>query len=195
MNEVQPNNPASSRADTRPERFNRWRDLTFLIIGSGVLIALDQWTKRLVLTNIPFGNAYLPDYLSPLSDYFRFVHWRNSGAAFGLFQDGNLIFTFLAILATILIVTFFPSVDRREWGIRLAMLFQLGGAVGNLIDRIRFGYVIDFISVAEFPVFNIADACISIGVAILLIDVLITELRDKRAGDQHTDTQAAASDG
>lgn len=193
MTEVQPN-PASSSIDTRPKQFSRWQDLMFLVIGSGVLVALDQWTKLLVLKYIPFGNTYLPEYLSPLSEYFRFVHWRNSGAAFGLFQDGNLIFTFLAILATILIVTFFPSVDKKEWGIRLAMLFQLGGAVGNLIDRIRFGYVIDFISLGKFPVFNIADACISIGVGILLLDVLITEIRERRTKDQQTDTRTASSD-
>lgn len=195
MTEAQSNNHATSGIDARPEHLNRWRDLMVLGVGAGFLIALDQWTKLLVLKHIPFGNTYLPDYLSQFSEYFRFVHWRNSGAAFGLFQDGNLIFTFLAILATVLIVTFFPSVDKREWGIRLAMLFQLGGAVGNLIDRIRFGYVIDFISVGNFPVFNVADACISIGVGILLLDVLITELREKSAGEQQHDAQTTTSDG
>ena len=161
----------------------RWKDLLFLGFGAGILITLDQWTKSLVLTHIPFGNTWLPEGLYQYSHFFRIVHWRNSGAAFGLFQDGNLIFTLLAIIASIMIVSFFPSVERKEWGIRLAMLFQLGGAVGNLIDRIQFGHVIDFISIGNFPVFNIADASISIGVAILLLDVGITEWRDRR--DKH----------
>ena len=68
-------------------------------------------------------------------------------------------------------------IAKEEWSLRLAMIFQLGGALGNMIDRIRYGYVIDFISVKNFPVFNIADSCISIGVAILLLGILIQEIK------------------
>ncbi len=187
--------PVTTQSDPAKRTDQRWIDILFLGTGAGILIALDQWTKTLVINNIPYGSAWLPERLSQYSHLFRIVHWRNSGAAFGLFQDGNLIFTFLAVLASIMIVSFFPSVDRKEWGIRLAMLFQLGGAVGNLIDRIRFGHVIDFISVGNFPVFNIADACITIGVAILLLDVLITEMRDRQANQSQTDSQTTPTEG
>ncbi len=161
-----------------------WREYLILLLGAGTIIALDQFTKSLVLKNIPFMNSWLPDWLSFLSPYFHFVHWRNSGAAFGLFQNGNLIFMIMAIVAAIFIVAFYPAIDRKEWALRTAMVFQLGGAVGNLVDRIRFGYVVDFIAVKDFPVFNLADASISIGVAILLLDVIMLEWREHKSKQQ-----------
>ena len=72
------------------------------------------------------------------------------------------------------------------------MVFQLGGALGNMIDRIRYGYVIDFISVKDFPVFNVADSCISIGVAILLLGVLIQEINLRKANQDKPELSIAS---
>ncbi len=144
------------------------------------VIALDQWTKWLVRTNIEFGTQWLPGWLSWLSPYARFVNWHNSGAAFGMFQNGNLVFTVLAFIVIGAIVYYYPQVDADDWTLRLAMGLQLGGAAGNLIDRLLVGKVTDFISVSVFPVFNIADSSITIGVIVLLLGVWLKEQQERK---------------
>lgn len=74
---------------------------------------------------------------------------------------------------------YYPKVDKVDWIIKLALMFELGGAVGNLIDRFNHGYVIDFVSVGNFPVFNVADSAITVGVIILLIGVWMQEKRER----------------
>ena len=130
--------------------------------------------------NLPFQGTWLPAWLDWLSPYARFVHWYNSGAAFGMFQEGNLIFTGLAFIVIAAILYYYPHAESGDWSLRLAMGLQLGGAVGNLIDRLLMGRVTDFISVGTFPVFNIADASITIGVAVLLLGVWLKEKTAKK---------------
>lgn len=154
------------------------RNYLTLIFGAGLIIFLDQWTKALVLRHIAFLDSWLPAELLHLKPYIRIVHWRNSGAAFGLFQNGNMVFMVLAIIASIFIFAYYPLIEKSERFLKIAMIFQLGGAVGNLIDRFRFGYVIDFVSIGEFPVFNVADAAISTGVAVLLMSILVQEYKE-----------------
>jgi signal peptidase II len=147
-----------------------------LLLGVAVVVVgLDQWTKWLVRTNLAFESSWMPTWLDWLSPYARIVHWNNSGAAFGSFQNGNAVFTVLAIVVIGAILYYYPRVERRDWTLRLAMALQLGGAAGNLIDRLRMSRVTDFISVGTFPVFNVADAAISIGVAVLLLGVWMHE--------------------
>ncbi len=170
---------------------NRYvRDYAILLGLSGVVIAIDQWTKWLVRTNIPFAGSWLPDWLSWLSPYARIVHWSNSGAAFGSFQNGNTVFTILAILVIIAILYYYPRVDEKDWTLRLAMALQLAGAAGNLIDRLMAGKVTDFISIGSFAVFNVADSSITIGVIVLLIGVWVKEQADKKAASQATGTES-----
>jgi signal peptidase II len=107
------------------------------------------------------------------------VHWKNSGAAFGILQGFGDVFTVLAILVAIAIIYYFPQVPRQDWTLRLAMGLQLGGALGNLIDRVTQGSVIDFISIGTFPVFNVADSSISVGVAILILGLWFKERGSK----------------
>jgi signal peptidase II len=153
-----------------------------VLLGMGaVVIALDQWTKWWVRTNLPFQGTWLPEWLSGLSPYARIVNWSNSGAAFGSFQNGNSVFTVLAILVICAIFYYYPRVEANDWTLRLAMGLQLGGAAGNLIDRLLMQKVTDFISIGNFPVFNIADSSISIGVAVLLLGVWIKERADKKS--------------
>ncbi|MCL5611279.1 MAG: signal peptidase II [Chloroflexi bacterium] len=160
---------------------NRYfKDYAILLGLAGVVIALDQWTKWLVRTNIPFQQAWLPDFLLWLMPYARIVHWSNSGAAFGSFQNGNAVFTILAIIVIIAIFYYYPRVEAGDWALRLAMGLQLGGAAGNLIDRLMAGKVTDFISVGSFAVFNVADSSISVGVAVLVLGVWIRERNDKK---------------
>ena len=149
---------------------------TYLFVIAGWIVALDQWTKELVRDNIVLGGTWLPSSLEWLSPYARIVNWYNTGAAFGMFQSGSLVFTVLAFIVIGAIIFYFPQVDRNDWTLRLAMSMQLAGAIGNLIDRlIHNGRVTDFISVGTFPVFNVADSSISLGTVILLLGVFLQE--------------------
>jgi signal peptidase II len=157
------------------------RDYAILLGLAGAVVALDQWTKWLVRSSLPFQGTWLPTWLEWLSPYARIVHWHNSGAAFGSFQNGNSVFMVLAVLVILAILYYYPRVETRDWSLRLAMGLQLGGAAGNLIDRVQWGRVTDFISVGSFPVFNIADSAISVGVVVLLLGVWLRDRETKKA--------------
>jgi len=153
-----------------------------LFIGAGVIVALDQWTKHLVRTHIPLGTAWLPAGWENLETYARVVHWYNTGAAFGMFQDGALVFTILAFVVSIAILWFYAQPEASEWYLSIPLTMQLGGAIGNLIDRLLFeGRVTDMISIGNFAVFNIADASISVGTAIMLLGIWMMEQKEKAA--------------
>lgn len=149
---------------------------------AGILIALDQWTKNLVRDNIPIGGMWLPDGWEQFLDYFRVVHWYNTGAAFGIFKDGATVFTVLAFVVSGVIIWFYSQVEEEDWFLRIALSMQLAGAIGNLLDRLFFdGRVTDWVSVGDFAVFNIADASITVGTGIMLIGIWILERREKQA--------------
>lgn len=150
-----------------------------LLGAGGFIVALDQWTKYLIRANLAFGEVFMPDFW--LTQYVRLIHWKNTGAVFGIFQNMGDVFMVLSFIVAAAILYFFPQVPRKDWGLRLAMCLQFGGAIGNLIDRLTRGYVTDFVSVGNFAVFNVADACISMGVAVLVLDLLIRDQREKRA--------------
>ena len=147
---------------------------------AALIVALDQWTKWLVRVNIPEGGVWLPESLAWLSPYARIVHWHNTGAAFGMFQNASMVFTVLAFIVIAAILYYYPHVENSDWSLRLAMSMQLGGAIGNLIDRLARGRVTDFISIGTFPVFNVADASISIGAVVLLLGVWLTERAERQ---------------
>jgi signal peptidase II len=151
------------------------RDYLVLLGLSGIVVALDQWTKYLVRSRLSFGEIWSPwAWLAP---YARIVHWNNTGAAFGLFRSGGLIFTVVAVIVSLAILYYYPRVPASQIPLRLALALQLGGAVGNLLDRLVQGTVTDFISLGTFPVFNVADASISMGVAVLVAAMWIEERR------------------
>ena len=157
------------------------KDYLLLSGVAGVSIALDQWTKWLVRTNLPFQWSWLPEGWDWLSAYARIVNWNNSGAAFGMFQGASLVFTVLAFLVIGAILYYFPRVEAGDWPLRVAMGMQMGGALGNLVDRLtQNGHVTDFISVGNFPVFNVADASISVGVVVLILGVWWKENQEKK---------------
>ncbi len=147
-----------------------------LFLLSTLVILLDQWTKSLVRNFLPIGGDWVP---FPALPFFRIVHWYNSGAAFGLFQNGGLFFTIVAIFVAMLIIYYYPRLTGNDWLLRLALGLQLGGAIGNLIDRLQMGMVTDFIAVGSFPVFNLADSSITIGTGLLLLGSWLYERRQK----------------
>ena len=165
----------------------------FMFSIAGLIILLDQWTKSLVRTSLPLGGTWLPPSLQWLSPYARIVNWHNTGAAFGMFQSGSMVFTVLAFVVIAAIIYYFPRVEKTDWTLRLAMSMQLGGAFGNLIDRLLHGgQVTDFISVGTFPVFNVADASISVGTVVLLLGVYFQERAAQRAKASTGDSNHAS---
>lgn len=151
------------------------RSLPYLVLIAAVVI-LDQLTKALVVRQIGL-NDYIPlvDGLASLS------HVRNHGAAFGLLSDWNLpyqslLLSVLSLAALGAIAAYFLRLPAAARLPRLALALVLGGAVGNVIDRLRLGYVVDFVHVYwreyQWPDFNVADSAITIGVALLVIDIL-----------------------
>jgi signal peptidase II len=180
-------------------------DYAFLFSIAGVVILLDQWTKYLVRTNLAFGEIWPQGHW--IVFYARIVHWRNTGAAFGMFQNFGIVFAVLAIVVSGAILYYFPKIPKQDWAIRIALGLQLGGAVGNLIsrltqshitdgnfiERLSQGYVTDFISIDSFAVFNVADASISIGVAILALSLFQRERKEKTAKNPPPDDEASST--
>lgn len=153
-----------------PETSLDLRSYISLGLIAGTVILLDQLTKSWVRIHLALGQTWMP--WEPLAPYARIVHWQNSGAAFGMFQNAGGLFAILAVLVAAMIIYYFPRLGPQDWAVRLAMSLQLGGALGNLIDRLQHGYVTDFISVSTFPIWNIADASITCGVIVLILDVV-----------------------
>ena len=133
---------------------------------SVAVLVLDQVTKTLVRRHLPLNEPYMPiDWLDPL---FTFRHVLNTGAAFGLFPGGATVFMAVAVLVVVTIIIYYSRLERPALPLRAALGLQLGGAVGNLINRLtEGGAVTDFIDLRWFPVFNVADSAITVGTLIL----------------------------
>ncbi len=160
------------------------RDYLYLALMAAVIVTLDQVSKAYIRAHLSMGQMWVPwDWLMP---YARIVHVSNTGVAFGMFQGIQPVLALLSILVSAAIIYYYPRVPAGDWTLRLALGMQLGGALGNLIDRIFIGHVTDFISVGTFPVFNVADLSITIGVCILILGVW---LQDHQKKDAETDTQ------
>jgi signal peptidase II len=130
-------------------------------------VLVDQYTKHLVRTRLALNESWNP--IPWLAPYARVLHIKNTGAAFGLFKGANLFFTVVAIVVSIVIIYYSQRLPVGHWWMRVALGMQLGGALGNLVDRLVFHTVTDFISLGSFAIFNVADASISVGVAFLAL--------------------------
>ncbi len=166
VNTADPVNPAPVQAG-RPGRTSRhW--IAFFVLATGIVIA-DQVTKAWVVSTISFGSV-----VQVLGDYVRIWPVHNTGALFGLFPDQAILFAALSIGVVALIVWFHgQSVVTNGWLATLALGLLLGGAVGNLADRLRLGYVVDFVDMGlgdlRFYTYNVADAAISASLVLLIL--------------------------
>ncbi len=171
----------------------RWRrDLVFFSIAV-TIVCLDQFTKSLIRSNLELGEEWNRSFA-----FVHIIHVVNSGAAFGILQGATpfLIITSLFGLAAIVLYYIYPPMDHGL--VRIALGMQLGGAIGNLIDRVRRGEVTDFVDVGGFPTFNVADASISTSIVVVLIFFLLQESEAARTpkpeAPRDDGTDAAASD-
>ncbi len=147
----------------RPQ--GKWRSLVFGGVGLLVILA-DQLSKIWIRNNLDWGQSILD------TGFFRIFHVHNTGAAFGIFQDHTLTLTIVDFIG-IVVILLLVFILRSRWSFLDSMLVMsaiglvMGGTIGNLIDRLLLGYVTDFIDFKVWPVFNIADAAVTIGVIII----------------------------
>lgn len=144
----------------RPRPTPIYKDWTVLQLAALVLL-IDQFTKYLVIELLPFRSSF------PSEGFFRFTHVHNTGSAFGTLQGLNTPLIFVSFIGVAILVLIYRSQPYPSNWLRLSLALQLGGAFGNLIDRLRLGYVTDFIDVGPWPVFNLADASIVTGLVLL----------------------------
>ena len=148
----------------------KWRNVVFSLAAL-LVVAADQLSKIWIRSNLAVGQSL------PETGFFRLTHVHNTGAAFGLFRDQSFVLTIVGLVAVValllyafLIYRHFPILDSRLG--KLALGLVLGGTVGNLIDRLCFGYVTDFIDVGIWPTFNVADSALVVGVIIVAYSLL-----------------------
>jgi len=142
-----------------------FRDRILILTILGILV-VDQITKYIVKTNLDLYESW------PREGIFRITYGTNSGTAFGLFPDQTTVLIITSLLAIGFIYFFYKSHFLPGRILRLAIGLQLGGAFGNLLDRIRLGSVVDFIDIGWWPIFNIADSSIVTGIGLLILVVL-----------------------
>jgi signal peptidase II len=142
--------------------------------------ALDQWTKQMVRDHLAYGElrALIPGF-------FNLTYLRNTGAAWGLFGGQNIGLVLLSIVMLLAIIRFRRSFLTDSLSHRAAFGCMIGGIVGNLLDRVRLGYVVDFLDfhwgARHFPAFNVADSAICIGVGIYIATSFIADRAARRA--------------
>ena len=151
------------------QRAGRGRQDAIFAATALAWVAFDQITKVIVRGALPEGDH------ERLAPFFRFSHFENSGGAFNLFNDTNTLLAVSALVAIVVLGVYylFPVVDH--WVARLGLALILGGAVGNLLDRVYQGSVTDFINFNEFPAFNVADAGINVGVVLILVTLVVRD--------------------
>jgi signal peptidase II len=151
-----------------------------LVIIAGVIVMLDQLTKALVLNYLPYGHS-----TTVIPDFFNLTHIHNPGGAFGFMANmgsrvRTILFLFVSSLAVGLIFYFYRKTPRSHIWLAFGFALIFGGAIGNLIDRIRFGIVVDFLDFYigkwHWPAFNIADSAISVGIVIFIFHLIFKKM-------------------
>ena len=150
-----------------------------------LVVLLDQLSKHLVTTWLGVGQSW--DVAPWLAPVFHITYVTNTGAAFGLFRGGGDIFIIIAALVVVAILVYYRQLSDGQWLMRLALGLQLGGAIGNnLVDRLFRGFVVDFIDLnfwplRDWPVFNLADSSVVVGVSLLALLMFLEERREQQA--------------
>lgn len=153
-----------------------------LLAGTAaVLYAADQVTKALIVAGLPFGARQ-----DVIGDLVQLWHVRNTGAAFSLFPGATWLFLLVTAGALVMIVYFFRVFRTRSVWLHVVLGSILAGTLGNLTDRLRHGYVVDFVSVGvgetRFPTFNVADSALVVGIGLLVLYLSFADdRRDRRA--------------
>jgi len=153
-----------------------------LIFCFGILL-LDQWTKYIIVQKLRLYQR-----VEVIQGFFNIIHVRNTGGAFGIFGGekggiGSVLFVVVSLIAIGAIVFLFVKIKENEKTLTLSFSLILSGAIGNLIDRLQYGEVVDFLdfhlSTYHWPAFNIADSAICIGIGLMALELLIRDSKKK----------------
>ncbi|OEC02631.1 peptidase A8 [Lysinibacillus sphaericus] len=145
------------------------------------VIILDQWTKWLIVKNMEFGER-----IAVWDPWFGILSHRNRGAAWGMLEGQMWLFSIVTIGVIIAIIYFYHKEAKGKPLFQVGLMLLLGGAIGNFIDRIFRGEVVDFADVLipiinyDFPIFNIADAALTIAVVVLMIGLIAEDKKEKK---------------
>lgn len=152
------------------------RDVIVLLVTGALVYLADQASKALVVANLALG-----DRVDVIGDLVQVWHARNRGAAFSLLQGEQLLFLLVSVVALGMIVYFHRAFRGHSAWLQVVLGMILGGTLGNLTDRVRQGYVTDFVSVGfrdvRFPTFNVADSAVVVGIGLLVLYLLIVDRR------------------
>lgn len=155
-----------------------WKRVGFALISFILLILFDQWTKSLAVANLMNQEPFVI-----VKDVFQLRYLENRGAAFGMMQGQQTFFVISALIAVVVItyVYFKLPWEKRFHPLRAVVLFIAAGAVGNLIDRLILGYVVDFFyfELIDFPIFNVADIYVTCATVILALLILFYYKEDE----------------
>ncbi len=154
-----------------------------ILLVAGVIILLDKLSKDWVRQTIPLNSYKIP--IPSLGEYLVFEHVNNYGAAFGILQNQGYLFIGIAAIVVVAILLYARYLPLDQWFVRVLLGLQLGGAVGNVLDRINQGFVTDFVKMGipgryYWPNYNIADSSIVLGVLALGVYIMWDDLRKQR---------------
>lgn len=149
-------------------RITWYRD-RLLLLTVPVVLAIDQLTKYLVRSNLDMYESW------PREGIVRLTYGSNTGMAFGLFPDYTLVLVLASLFAVGFLFYFYRTQAFTSRLLRLAIGLQLGGALGNLVDRLWTGTVVDFIDVGWWPIFNLADSSVVVGITLLISVMLLSK--------------------
>ena len=150
------------------------RNKLLYLITLIVLIGGDQFTKHLISSSMQLGQSQ-----AVIDNLFYFTYAHNTGVAWGMLAGHLWLFIIVALVSAVLMIVFFKRTHKEEVLTRFGLVLTFAGMIGNLIDRMVLGYVRDFIDVMifnyNFPIFNIADMAVVIGVALIIIEIIFEE--------------------
>ncbi len=143
--------------------------ITLIVITGG-----DQFTKHLISSSMQLGQSQ-----EIINNFFYFTYAHNTGVAWGMLAGHLWLFIIVALVSAVLMIVFFMKTRRNEVLTRFGLVLTFAGMAGNLIDRVMYGYVRDFIDVVifnyNFPIFNVADMAVVIGVILIIIEIVFEE--------------------
>ena len=186
-----PMNESEITNTTVPEQGATMRDRGIVLVVATAVIILDQLSKYIVIQSLPLYQSWAP--VPALAAFFQFTHATNTGTAFGLFPNAGWIFGLMAVVVSGAIIYFNERIASGNIWLRVALGLELGGAIGNLIDRVRLGYVTDLLDFGPWPVFNLADLAIVSGAVLLAWIVLREEREAKKAAAAESATPESES--
>ncbi len=150
--------------------------LALILLGLFIVFS-DQLSKQLVEKYLYLGQS-----IPVVPEIFHITLLRNPGALFGFMPGGRWIFIIVTLVSLAIMALLMIEIPRDKLYMRLGMTLIIGGALGNLIDRLRFGYVIDFIDFRFWPVFNIADTVLCLGAVFFLFEYITSSLKNDQSG-------------